>query len=97
MVLNAPHFISTLYLQDVGVLSLGKEQKQSLNKQLHIGEPLPIQEKQESEQNVTQFEVPKVVGKAADEKFVSDDTLVVKKSIERGKPTLPLEQVGYYF
>ena len=79
------------------MLTLGKEQKQFLSKQLHIGEPLPIQEKQESEQNVTHFEVPKIVEKAADEKLVSDDTLVVKKSIESGKPTLPLEQVGYYF
>ena len=58
---------------------------------------MAIHEKQESQQNVTQFEVPQIVEKAADEKFVSDDTLVVKKSIERGKPTLPLEQVGYYF
>ena len=68
-----------------------------MNKQLHIGEPLAIQEKQESQQNVTQFEVPQIVEKAADEKFISDDTLVVKKSIEHGKPTLPLGQVGYYF
>ena len=68
-----------------------------MNKQLHIGEPLPIQEKQESEQNVTQFEVPKVIEKTADGKFVSDDTLVVKKSIESGKPAFQLEQVGYYF
>ena len=74
-----------------------KAQKQSLKKQLHIEEPLPLQEKQESEQNVTHFEVPKVVEKAADEKFVSTDTLVIKKSLEHGKPTLPLEQVGYYY
>ena len=60
-----------------------------------MGEPLPIQETQESVQKATYFEVPKITGKAANEKLVSDDTLVVRKSIESGKPTLALQEVGY--
>ena len=69
-------------MQDTECLKPKTDKKQSLSKQLHLGEPVVIQEEQETIQQTSELNVTTPLQKAADERQIPKaDKRAAKKSI----------------
>ena len=75
-------------MQDTEDIKPKTDKKLSLSKQLHLGEPVVIQEEQETIQQTSELNVKAPVQKAADERQIPKaDKRAAKKSITTETPT----------